>query len=369
MSEEIRFDEIGPSKILEVYSPAVPFRGVVVVDNTALGAAIGGIRVSERVTGFEVARLARTMTLKSAAAGLPHGGGKSGIMVDPEHPQLERVFRTFARLIREVEEYIPAPDMGCHEDTMAWIEDEIGRVCGLPEEIGGLPLDKLGATGFGLAECAEIACQHSDIDLRGARVAIHGFGSVGQAAARFLADKGAVLVAAADSRGTVSNVDGIDVEELLKTKRESGTVIELRGAQTLRPEELFTVDCDILVPAATPDVINESNARDIKAGLILEGANIPVTRPAEKIIAERGILVVPDFVANAGGLIMAAMEYARKTEKEAFEAISTKLKTNTRRILETAHRENILPRDAAEKVARKRVLAAMRYREYTYPKP
>lgn len=364
---EITCDEIGPSKILQLYNPAIPFRAMVVVDNTALGAAIGGIRVSETVTPLEVARLARTMTLKSAVAGLNHGGGKAGIMVDPHHPQLEKIFRTFARMIRNLAEYIPAPDMGCHEEAMVWIEDEIGRVCGLPEEIGGLPLDKLGATGFGLAECAEVACSQIGMELAGARVAVHGFGSVGQAAARFLQEKGALLVAAADSKGTVSSADGIDVDELLAVKRETGSVTGLRGGHTLAADEIFTLDCDILVPAATPDVIHDGNARQIKARLILEGANIPATRSGEKILEERGILVVPDFIANAGGLIMAAMEYAQKTEQEAFAAISTKLKANTKRILDKAQAENIHPRVAAERVARERVQEAMRYRVATYP--
>jgi glutamate dehydrogenase (NAD(P)+) len=363
---KISFDDIGPSKIVQLYAPQVPFRAIVVVDNTARGPAIGGVRVSPDVDVEEVYRLARTMTFKSAVADLPHGGGKSGIIADPKDPKLERIFRVFARMIGELVEYIPAPDMGCHEDSMAWIYDEIGRVAGLPEEIGGLPLDKLGATGFGLAESAEIACGHAGLKLSGARVAIQGFGSVGKAAARFLAEKGALVVAASDSRGGVYSPGGLVVEKLLAAKENEGAVTACGEGKPIRREEIFRVDCDILIPAATPDVIYEGNAGEIRARLILEGANIPSTPKAERMLAERGVLIVPDFIANAGGLIMAAMEYARKSEGEAFAAIGEKIRANTRRILEKAKSDGILPREAAERIARERVRNAMRYREYSY---
>jgi len=362
----IQYDDIGPAKILQIYAPQVPFKAMVVVDNTARGPALGGVRVSPEVDVEEVYRLARTMTFKSAVADLPHGGGKAGIIADPKDPNIERIFRTFARLIGNLSDYIPAPDMGCHEGAMAWIHDEIGRVAGLPEEIGGLPLDKLGATGFGLAECAEIACGHAGIELSGARVAIQGFGSVGRAAARFFAEKGARIVAASDSRGAVQDSQGLPLESLCNAKDREGTVKACREGRDIEGEALFGVDCDILIPAATPDVINEGNAPGIKARLILEGANIPATGEAERMLAGRGVLIVPDFIANAGGLIMAAMEYAGRGETESFAAITEKIRANTARILDKARDEKILPRQAAEGIARERVENAMRYREYSY---
>jgi len=152
---EIPFDAIGPEKVLHLYSPRIGLKAFVVVDNTALGPAIGGVRVSPAVSLEEVMRLARTMTMKNSIAGLPHGGGKAGIVADPRDGKKELYFRTFAREISHLVEYIPGPDMGSNEECMAWIRDEIGRAVGLPEEIGGLPLDRVGATGFGLAECAE----------------------------------------------------------------------------------------------------------------------------------------------------------------------------------------------------------------------
>ena len=361
---EITCDELGPAKVIQLYSPKEQLRAVVVVDNTALGPAIGGVRMSSRLTAEEVWRLARTMTLKNSIAGLPHGGAKAGIIADPASPGKERRFRVFARMIRNLTEYIPGPDMGCDETAMAWIHDEIGRSVGLPEEIGGLPLDKLGATGYGLAECAEVAASAAGLKLNGARLAVQGFGSVGKAAARFLADKGAVLVAVADSQGTVHNPDGLDLPELVKVKKASGSIVKYSNGNILPADAVIGIDCHILIPAATPDVIHEGNAEAIKARMILQGANIPATTRAEQILHERGILVVPDFIANAGGVIMAAMEYAGKAEQEAFTAIRERIRKNTSLILEKMAVDQSLPRVAAVALAKERVLRAMRYQDY-----
>ena len=354
--------EIGHSKIIQLFFPVSNFHAIVVVDNTALGPSIGGVRVSKDVTIEEVKRLARTMTMKNSAAGLPHGGGKAGIIADPRSPEKEHYFRIFSQAIKDLYEYIPGPDMGSNEECMAWIYDEIGRVTGLPEEIGGLPLDKLGATGFGLSECAVIACPYAGIALKGARVAIQGFGSVGKAAAKFLSEKGAIVVAASDTKGSICNLDGLDVKELLDIKEEKGSVIHYKKGMVKKCEELFSTPCDILIPAATADVINKDNVDGVKAKLILQGANIPITKQAEEVLHKKGILSVPDFIANAGGVIMAAMEYAKKSEKEAFEAISERIKKNTKLILEKTFKENILPRQAAEAIAEERILKAMAYR-------
>ena len=361
---EIICDDIGPARVIQLYSARERFRAVVVVDNTALGPAVGGVRVSPRITANEVCRLARTMTLKNSLAGLPHGGAKGGIIADPADMDKERTFRVFARMIRDLTDYIPGPDMGCNEMAMAWIHDETGRAVGLPEEIGGLPLDKLGATGFGLAESAEVAASHAGIELKGARVAIQGFGSVGKAAARFLATKGAILVAVSDSRGGVHDPDGIDLNALMAAKEASGSVSGYGKGRRIPAEELFGVACDILVPAATPDVIHRGNVGAVTARLILQGANIPVTAEAEEFLHQRGVLIVPDFIANAGGVIMAAMEYAGRSEQEAFSAIGERIRKNTRLILEKASAEKSLPRAAAVALALERVRRAMAYQDY-----
>ncbi|MCX7794742.1 MAG: Glu/Leu/Phe/Val dehydrogenase [Thermodesulfovibrionales bacterium] len=358
------FDDIGPQRIEEFYFPKSRLRAIVVIDNTALGPSMGGVRVSPSVTREEVIRLARTMTLKNSIAGLPHGGGKAGIIADPKDTEIEEYFRIFARSIKDIEEYIPGPDMGSNEESMAWVYDEIGRAVGLPEEIGGLPLDRLGATGFGLSVAGEVACKYAGMELRGSRIAIHGFGSVGKAAARFFAQRGGLIVAVADSKGAVYNPEGLDVLKLLKIKEEGGSVINFTGGERLSPEDLFNVSCDILIPAATADVINEKNADSIKARIILEGANIPVTEEAEEYLYKKGITVVPDFIANAGGVIMAAMEYARRTVDEAFRAIESKIRENTELILKRSEKEAISPRKAAVVIARERVLKAMRYRRF-----
>ncbi|MDI6745405.1 MAG: Glu/Leu/Phe/Val dehydrogenase [Thermodesulfovibrionales bacterium] len=355
----IVFDKLGPSKIIHIYSPKTGLKAIVVIDNTALGPSIGGVRVSPSVSAIEVARLARTMTMKNSIAGLPHGGGKAGIIADNKDHKKELYFREFAKQIKDLLEYIPGPDMGSDEECMGWIYDEIKRAVGLPERMGGLPLDKLGATGFGLSECAEVSCPYAGIGLKGARVAIQGFGSVGRAAARFLSEKGAVIVAASDTKGTIHNQDGLDLNCLFETKDLTGSVINCKKGTAKKIAEIFSLDCDILIPAATPDVIHKDNVNDIKAKLVLEGANIPATKEAEEILHKKGVLCVPDFIANAGGVIMAAMEYAKETENEAFEAIAARIKANTKVILEQSKTEGALPRKVAEKIAKERVLKAM----------
>lgn len=356
------FDEIGPERIEELYFPKLNIRAIVVIDNTSLGPSIGGVRVSLEVTREEVIRLARTMTLKNSIAGLVHGGGKAGIIADPRSPHIEEYFRAFARAIKNLDEYIPGPDMGSNEESMAWIYDEIGRAVGLPEEIGGLPLDRLGATGFGLLIAGEVASGYAGMTLQGSRIAIQGFGSVGRAAARFFFEKGTEVVAVADSKGTIYNPRGLDIERLLRIKDETGSVINFPDGERLSPEEIFEIDCDVLIPAATPDVINENNAGSIKARIVLEGANIPVSKVAEEMLYNRGIMVIPDFIANAGGVIMAAMEFARRTSQEAFRAIEDKIRRNVDSIIKRSRDEGISPRKAAESIAMERVLRAMRYR-------
>ncbi|HCC68518.1 MAG TPA: Glu/Leu/Phe/Val dehydrogenase [Nitrospiraceae bacterium] len=357
-------DEIGPHKVLELYYPEEKLKAIVVVDNVAIGPAIGGVRVSPTANADEVCRLARAMTFKNAMAGLPHGGGKSAIVADPKDPNKERYFRIFARSIAGLTEYIPGPDMGSNEVCMAYIHDEIGRSVGLPEEIGGIPLDKRGATGFGLAVCAEVAKDFIGLNLKGARVAIQGFGSVGKAAAKFLSEKGAILIAVSDTKGAVYNEKEIDVDELVKIKDETGSVINYKKGEKLSCENLFCVPTDILIPAATPDVIHEDNVKEIQTKLILEGANIPATREAEEALHNRGILVIPDFVANAGGVIMAAAEYAKGTDRMAFDSIEEKIRKNTKALLERVKKDGLFPRAEAEIIAKERVLRAMDYRGY-----
>ncbi len=337
-------DDLGPEKVVHVYEPQSGLRAIVVVDNTACGPAIGGVRLAADVSVEEVFRLARAMTLKNAAAGLPHGGGKAGIVADPHAGDKPRLVRAFARAIREIADYIPGPDMGTDEACMAWLFDEIGRAVGLPRVLGGIPLDEIGATGYGLARCAEAAARFCDLPLKGATVAIEGFGNVGRHAAHFLGKLGTTLVAASDSRGAVYDPEGIDVARLTAVKQESGTVTAYPRGRKLPVAELLTVPCDILIPAARPDCIHAGNAEAIRARLILQGANIPATADAEAVLHRRGVLVVPDFIANAGGVICAAAEYHGGTEAAAFEQIGQRVKHNTEAVLSRSHRDGIEPR-------------------------
>ena len=357
-------DEIGPAKVVLLRDPHVGLEGMVVVDNVACGPAIGGIRMAPDITVTEVARLARAMTYKNAAAGLPHGGGKAGIIADPKMDAAakQRLVRAFGRAIRNLYDYIPGPDMGVDEACMAYLHDEIGRAVGLPRVLGGIPLDTIGATGFGLAVCAEVAQEFAGISLKGARIAVQGFGAVGRHAARFLAQRGAVLVAAADSGGAVANPDGLDLPKLLAFKAEGRTVRDFQGGKPLPADDLVAVDCEIWIPAARPDVLHVKNAGRLRAKLVLQGANVPATPEAETMLHAAGALSVPDFIANAGGVICAAVEYHGGTQAQAFAVIQEKIAENTRQVLEQARRRGLLPRAAAIELAGTRVKEAMGYR-------
>ena len=235
MEDVFRFaDPLGPEKIVHIHEPRVGLKAIVVVDNTAAGPAIGGTRMAPDVSTEECFRLARAMTFKNAAAGLAHGGAKSVIFGNPSLPQAERerLVRAFAAGIRNLKEYIPGPDMGTNETAMAWVKDEIGRAVGLPRELGGIPLDEIGATGWGLAVAAEAAQEVSKVALEGAKVVVQGFGAVGRHAARFLADKGARLVAASDTKGAVYDPAGLDIGRLEALKAEGKSVVDLQGCQT-----------------------------------------------------------------------------------------------------------------------------------------
>jgi glutamate dehydrogenase (NAD(P)+) len=235
---------------------------------------------------------------------------------------------------------------------------------GLPREIGGIPLDEIGATGWGLAHAADVAARYCHLTLRGARVAIQGFGAVGKHAARFLANQGAVLVAASDSHGTVHDPNGLDLGTLIPLKSAGGQVRDYPGGRKLGPDDIIDVECDIWIPAARPDVVREDNVQRLKAKLVVQGANIPFTEGAERTLHEKGVLVVPDFIANAGGVICAAMEYQGATQFAAFAAIEEKLRTNTKQVLEAATQRKVLPRAAALELATRRVRKAMEYRRW-----
>jgi len=369
MEDIFRFaDTFGPARIIHLYRPSLALRAIVVVDNTACGPAIGGVRMAPDVSVEECFRLARAMTWKNAAAGLAHGGGKSVIFGDPrmDASAKEQLIRSFAGAIRDVADYIPGPDMGTDERCMAWVKDETGRAVGLPGVVGGIPLDEIGATGFGVAACVDVAREFVGLDLQGARIAVQGFGAVGKHAARFLAEKGAVLVAASDTSGTLADPAGLEIGRLIALKAAGRKLRDHDKGEKLAADAILDVDCDIWIPAARPDVVRADNVSRLRTRLMPQGANIPCTAEAEQALYARGILVVPDFIANAGGVICAAIEYRGGTQHEAFAYIDERVRANTRAVLEESRRAKTLPRAAALAVAERRVRGAMALRRWQH---
>ncbi|UZX02901.1 Glu/Leu/Phe/Val dehydrogenase [Arthrobacter sp. CDRTa11] len=372
-------DEWGPEKIVVVSDRKTGMRGVLVLDNTARGTGKGGTRMSPSLSVQEVARLARTMTWKWAAVDLFHGGAKAGILGDPNDPKKESILRAFARaLSNEVpSEYVFGLDMGLAEEDAAIFLDELGdrgASTGLPRALGGLPYDQLGVTGYGVAEATEAAAQHRNISIQESRVSIQGFGAVGQAAAVRLVELGATIVAVSTSAGAVHDPNGLNVARLANLRAEAGDAC-VRHYGSMQPADTaMTVDADILIPAAREDTVNDVIAASTNVKLVIEGANLPTSPSSRRILHERGITVVPDFIANAGGIVAAAHSMAARYSPfvidpaEIFTMISTKLRANTTAVLEESSRNYLTPHEAAYAIAQKRVLEAMQLRRQI-PKP
>ncbi|APX01387.1 Glu/Leu/Phe/Val family dehydrogenase [Arthrobacter sp. QXT-31] len=373
------FDEWGPEKIVVVSDRKTGMRGVLVIDNTARGTGKGGTRMGPNLTVQEVARLARTMTWKWAAVDLFHGGAKAGILGDPGDPNKEAILRAFARaLSNEVPaEYVFGLDMGLAEEDAAVFLDELGdrgASTGLPRALGGLPYDQLGVTGYGVAEAAEAAAQNRGISLQGASVSIQGFGAVGQAAATRLGELGAVVVAVSTASGAVHDPSGLDIAKLVELRAATGDACVQHYGAVLPAGAALDVDADVLIPAAREDTIDDVVAASTNAKLIVEGANLPTSPTSRKILHERGITVVPDFIANAGGIVAAAHSMAARYSPfvvdpaDIFTMISDKLRANTAAVLDESCRAGLTPHEAAYRLAEQRVLEAMKLRRQV-PQP
>jgi glutamate dehydrogenase (NAD(P)+) len=358
----VSHDEIGPEKILEVFDAKTGMHGFVVIDNTVLGPGKGGIRMTPTVSIDEVAKLARAMTYKCALAGLPFGGGKSGIVANPKEltpEQKDAIIAAFSRALKVVcpKFYVSAPDINTAEHEMKVFAEANGSMkscTGKPAEIGGIP-HELGSTGFGVHHATCVAVKHLGLDLKNLTFAVEGFGNVGVFAAKYLTEKGAKLVATSDSKGVVYKDDGIDFDKLAEVKKQQGSVTAYPGAQVLKGEEIVGLPVDILVTAAIPDLITEANKDSIKAKIVVEGSNIPTTTEIEEYLHQKGILVVPDFVANAGGVISSYVEYKGGTPEEMFKMVESKVVKNTAAVLKVAKKQKIKPRDAAIHVALERI--------------
>jgi glutamate dehydrogenase (NAD(P)+) len=321
-----------PKRILEVSIPTKldngqlkVFTGYRVQHNIARGPAKGGIRYHPNVTLDEVKALASWMTWKTATVNIPYGGAKGGVICDSKRMskgELERMTRRYASEILPIigpESDIPAPDMYTDSQTMAWIMDTysmtvghsvLGVVTGKPVSLGGSE-GRNEATARGCLYAVEEACKVKKISLRGATVAIQGYGNAGSIAARLFAEKKAKIVAISDTRGGVFNSRGIDPIKALRYKERSGTVVGMPGASRISNDDLLALKCDILIPAALENVITLHNADQIKAKIIAEAANGPTTPHADEVLARKGILVLPDILANAGGVTVSYFEWVQ----------------------------------------------------------
>jgi glutamate dehydrogenase (NAD(P)+) len=365
-------DEWGPEKIVAVSDAKTGMKGVLVIDNTARGIGKGGTRMQSRVSVEEISRLARVMTWKWAGVDLFYGGAKAGIQADPRSPHKEEILRAFVRrLSNEVpEEYVFGLDMGLTENDAAIINDELGdrgASVGTPYDLGGVPYDQLGITGYGVAEVVDQAAAETGI--AGRRVALQGFGAVGHAAADRLHALGYQVVSVSTAAGALHDPNGLDIPTLLELRREHGdglvsTLPELK----IEPGAELFVDADIVVPAALQDVIDTSNVRQINAGLLVEAANLPTSQKAQAMLREAGVVVVPDFVANAGGVISAAFamdaRYSafRPETGQIYDTVSTKLRANTAHVIQETERRGSTSHEAARALAQDRVKRAMELR-------
>lgn len=311
------------------------YTGYRVQHSGARGPFKGGIRYSPLVDEQEVRALAEMMTYKTALVNVPFGGGKGGIAVDPrdlskrELEQLTRRYISRIHLILGPNRDVPAPDLGTNSQVMAWILDQYGRqhghspaiVTGKPVELGGSP-GREAATGRGVMLCAIQAADDLGLDVEGLRVAVQGFGNVGFHTARLLAERGARIVAVSDLSGGYHHPDGIPWQELERHHREHDGTLEGfdgPGIERVDHEDFMGVECDVLIPAAVEAAIHEGNMRSVKARLVVEGANLPVTPEADRFLTERGVVVVPDLLANAGGVTVSYFEWSQNFQQYRWE--------------------------------------------------
>jgi len=375
-------DKWGPEKIIVVHDTRTGMKGMLVIDNTARGMGKGGCRIAPDVTLWDCFRLARTMTWKWAIADVFLGGAKAAIVVDPKDPNKEEIVRAFVRAIRKFlpDEYVFGNDMGFSGKDEAIVIDECGgdaRVAiGTPAALGGLPYDEMGLTGYGVAEVTGVAVEYCGLNLNEASIAIQGLGAVGSFTARYLSQKGAKIVAISSIEGALYDPNGLNIERLCKLREECGdsAINEYAEAKVIPTGEEVKLGVDILIPAARGDVINEENAGDVKAKLIVEGANFPITNGAERILDEKGVLIVPDIVANAGAAIGAGLamhqrySYCGIEQCEIYSTIRQKITSNVSLVLNEARKRNRSPRQVALEIAQERVLEAMKVKG-RIPKP
>jgi len=358
------------------------FEGYRVQHNIARGPAKGGIRFHPRVTLDEVKALASWMTWKCATVGIPYGGGKGGVICDPKSMsmnELERLTRRYAFEIAPIigpDRDIPAPDVYTDDQTMAWIMDtismirghtELGVVTGKPVALGGSQ-GRAEATARGCLYALREACRVKSVPLNGARVVVHGFGNAGANIARMVAEDGAKVIAIADSRGAIYNEQGIDVQATLRHKSETSAVQGAPNTTEMARDDVLELECDILLPAALENSITLANIERVRTKIIAELANGPTTPGADRVLAERGVLLVPDILANAGGVTVSYYEWVQDlysyfwSESQVNEALEKAMRTAFENVFATATQYKTDMRTGAYILAIGRVAEATRVR-------
>lgn len=356
----------------------------VVRHSTLLGPAKGGLRMALSVDADTMDALAAEMTLKTALIGVPFGGGKSGICVDPQSlagDDREHIIRSFANAARRhigPEVYIPAPDMGSGEAEMGYLKDAIAYgegaattrgcfVTGKPVVLGGIQ-GRRDATGYGVVSVMEAQLNRMGHNLSGARLVVQGFGNVGAAAAYYAEEHGAMIVAVADETGAVACDQGICLKTLQTHASDTGSVRGCPGTEPLDPEDLYGVDCEVFVPAAIGGVLTAARSERLQAGLVVEAANGPTTPEADAVLQDRGIVVLPDILANAGGVYVSYLEYTQETQREQWtahhvrERLEQRLRDAYRQVVAYAEDHGLTLREAAVDLALIRLADAMRSR-------
>jgi glutamate dehydrogenase (NAD(P)+) len=359
------------------------YRGYRIQHNGARGPYKGGIRYHESADLDEVRALAALMTWKNALIDVPFGGAKGGVQCQPgllSKDELQRLTRRFTAMISYilgVNRDIPAPDMGTNAQTMAWMMDAYGQkygytpgiVTGKPVELGGSP-GREEATGRGVVICARESAKRKGLDWDGASLAIQGFGNVGFWTAQLAAEDGARVVAVSDVGGGTYNPKGLDLEAVTKHQREAMSVAKFEGGEEISNEDLLELECDILIPAAIQGVINTSNVEDVKAKLVVEAANGPTTPAADEVFKDRDVTVVPDILANTGGVTVSYFEWVQNIQQFQWELdqvnaeLTKRMSGATAAVFDKAEADGLSLRDAAFDIAVARVAHAAEIRGY-----
>lgn len=357
-------DKFGPEYVVKIYDSELGMKGYLVIDNTVLGPGKGGIRMTPDVTEEEVRRLARAMTFKNALAGIPFGGAKSGIKWPGGNDLTikKKFIQSFAKKVKifAPKKYIAGPDVNTSEREMQWFVEATGdwktatgkpanlcmQMFGKPGQKCGIP-HEFGSTGFGVAQATAVASKIAGYDLKNLTVAIHGFGNVGTFTYRILNNLGAKVIALADKNGAIFSEEGFDRKELEEIIENKKNLTEYKRGKVIKNEDFWKVPADILIPASVTDVINQTNKDKIKSKIIIEAANIPMSEDVENELFQRGILIVPDIIANSGGVVSSYAEYRGYNPKQMFETVAKKIKKTVSLVMEESIKKNKNPRQVA----------------------